>query len=99
MRAGTAAVLRNGTRAHAGMRYARSPGRETAMPVIGIDGRQHPTTEELEAIIRRLVAEKNAAPKGSARRAMLVRQLEGLRHSYEEAEGIIEEADPMGWGR
>lgn len=55
--------------------------------------------EELERIIKALVAQKNAADENSAEYRMTVRQLQGLRYGpYGElAGGIIEELD-FGWG-
>lgn len=53
---------------------------------------------ELELIIAAIVARKNAAADGSAERQMAVRQLDGLRNTRQEAEGIIEDLDPLAWG-
>jgi hypothetical protein len=54
--------------------------------------------DELKQTIETLVRRKNATPEGSAARAMVVRQLEGLRTTREEAGPIIEDADPFHWG-
>jgi hypothetical protein len=53
--------------------------------------------DELEKIIQDLIDRKNAAPEGSAERLFLERQLRGLRYTYEDAGGIIEDLDPC-WG-
>ena len=54
--------------------------------------------EALERTIRDLVARKNAAREGSSAWTFYRRQLQSLRYRYEEAGGIIEEADEWGWG-
>jgi hypothetical protein len=54
--------------------------------------------EELERVIAALVARKDAAAAGSAEHQMAVRQLRGLRYTYENAGPIIEDLDPDGWG-
>jgi hypothetical protein len=54
--------------------------------------------DELEKTIRDLVERKNGAPDGSAKQAFYERQLRALRYRYEEAGGLIEHYDPMGWG-
>jgi hypothetical protein len=56
------------------------------------------TEHELEKIIRTLVKRKNALDMDSAEYAFYERQLAAIRYSHEEAGGIIEEADPDGWG-
>jgi hypothetical protein len=56
------------------------------------------TDPELEALIRELIAAKYAAEKGSAEYLMVMRQLAGLRYSYEMAGPIMEDLDPFGWG-
>jgi len=48
-------------------------------------------------MIADLVDRKNACPEGSAERRFYVRQLTGLRYTFEEAGGIIEDLDPE-WG-
>lgn len=53
--------------------------------------------EDLETVIADLVRRKNAAREDSAEYLMALRQLTGLRYSYEDAGGIIEELDPY-WG-
>lgn len=53
--------------------------------------------DTLERIIGALVTRKNAADEASAEYRMLIRQLAGLRYSYELAGPIIEELDPF-WG-
>lgn len=54
--------------------------------------------DDLEATIRDLIARKNALPEESAEYQLVVRELTGLRYSYEDAGPIIEELDPFGWG-
>jgi hypothetical protein len=54
--------------------------------------------DDLERTIAALVERKNAAAEDSAEYRMAVRQLQGLRYSYEDAAGIIEDLDPDGWG-
>ncbi len=54
--------------------------------------------QQLERVIRDLVERKNAARDDSPEQAFYERQLRALRYTYEEAGGIIEDADPMGWG-
>jgi hypothetical protein len=54
--------------------------------------------DDLETIIRDLIERKNALPEDSPEHRFVVRQLVGLRYSREEAGGIIEDLDPMGWG-
>lgn len=56
------------------------------------------TERELEQTIAALVKRKNAAEEDSAEYLFAMRQLQGLRYSYEGAGGIIEELDPWGWG-
>jgi hypothetical protein len=56
------------------------------------------TEHELEVIIRDLVARKNALPMDTPEYVFYERQLRALRYSHEEAGGIIEQADPQGWG-
>jgi hypothetical protein len=53
--------------------------------------------EALEQIIRDLIKRKNACPEDSAEQRFYERQLAGLRYTYEEAGGIIEELDRY-WG-
>lgn len=53
--------------------------------------------DELETTIRDLIKRKDALPEGSVERRFVVRQLIGLRYTREEAGGIIEDLDPMGW--
>jgi hypothetical protein len=53
--------------------------------------------QELYAIIEDLVDRKNAAPEDSAEYRFCIRQLAGLRYTYEDAGGIIEELDRY-WG-
>jgi hypothetical protein len=58
----------------------------------------HPQNEEeLERVIAALIERRYAAAEGSAVHRMAERQLRGLRYTYEEAGGIIEELDPE-WG-
>jgi hypothetical protein len=52
---------------------------------------------DLEKTIRDLVKRKNAARDDSPEQAFYERQLQALRYRYEEAGGIIEDCDPMGW--
>ena len=52
---------------------------------------------DLEQTIRDLIDRKNAAPEDSAEQRFLERQLRGLRYTYEDAGGIIEDLDPC-WG-
>lgn len=52
----------------------------------------------LQLTIARLIEQKYAAAPGSAQHRMAVRQLLGLRHSYEEAGPIMEDLDPLEWG-
>ena len=59
---------------------------------------KHLTERELEVIIRALVKRKNALPMDTPEYTFYERQLRALRYSHEEAGGIIEEADPQGWG-
>ena len=54
--------------------------------------------DELENIIKDLIERKDALPEDSPEHRFVVRQLVGLRYSPEEAGGIIEDLDPMGWG-
>jgi hypothetical protein len=49
---------------------------------------------DLENTITALIERRYAAAEGSAQRRMAERQLQGLRYSYEEAGGIIEDLDP-----
>jgi len=49
---------------------------------------------DLEAVIADLVARKNAAPFDSAERTFYERQLRYLRYEFEDAGGLIEQADP-----
>ena len=60
--------------------------------------KQEQWAQALEQIIADLVYRKNACPEDSAERRFYERQLAGLRYTYEEAGGIIEELDPFGWG-
>lgn len=53
---------------------------------------------DLEQTIAAMIARKDAAAEGSAEQRMVLRQLTGLRYSYEEAGPIMESLDPMGWG-
>jgi hypothetical protein len=53
---------------------------------------------DLETTIADLVERKNAEPLESPARRFLERQLAGLRYSYEEAGGMIEDLDPLYWG-
>jgi hypothetical protein len=53
---------------------------------------------DLERTIADLIRRKNAAPEGSAECKLLERELTGLRYSYEEAGGIMEDLDPIEWG-
>jgi hypothetical protein len=53
---------------------------------------------ELERTIEQLLRQRDEAPDDSAERRMAVRQLQGLRRSYEEAGALIEDLDPMGFG-
>ena len=53
---------------------------------------------DLESIIKDLIERKDALPEDSPEHSFVVRQLIGLRYSREEAGGIIEDLDPMGWG-
>jgi hypothetical protein len=50
---------------------------------------------DLEKTISDLVERKAA---GSAEYRLAVRELAGLRYSYEEAGALMEELDPLGWG-
>lgn len=50
--------------------------------------------ETLEKTITALVKRKAAMTEGSSEHAMLERQLTGLRYSYKDAGGIIEDLDP-----
>jgi hypothetical protein len=52
---------------------------------------------DLEKTIAALVERKNALPLGSAEHSMLLRVLNGLRYSYEDAGPIWESLDPFGW--
>jgi hypothetical protein len=54
--------------------------------------------ETLERTIRDLIERKNAVREGSAAERFYCRQLQALRYRYEEAGGLIEHYDPMGWG-
>ena len=54
--------------------------------------------DDLESIIKDLIERKDALPEDSPEHRFVVRQLIGLRYSREEAGGIIEDLDPMGWG-
>jgi hypothetical protein len=54
--------------------------------------------DELEQTIAALVERKNALPLQSRERALLVRELKGLRYSREEAGDLIEYLDPIHWG-
>jgi hypothetical protein len=54
--------------------------------------------DELEKTIRDLVERKNAARDDSPEQRFYERQLRALRYRCEEAGGIIEDADPIGWG-
>jgi hypothetical protein len=53
--------------------------------------------DTLEQTITALIRHKNTAIEGSAEHRMALRQLTGLRYSCEEAGGIIEDLDPLGW--
>jgi hypothetical protein len=53
---------------------------------------------KLEQTIRDLVKRKNACDMDSAEYAFYIRQLRAIRYSHENAGGIIEQADPRGWG-
>jgi len=53
--------------------------------------------DDLEQIIAELVERKNALKLGSAEHSMLLRVLNGLRYSYEDAGPIWEGLDPFGW--
>jgi hypothetical protein len=53
--------------------------------------------DELEKIIQDLIDRKNAAAEDSPERRFYERQLAGLRYTYEDAGGIIEDLDPC-WG-
>jgi hypothetical protein len=53
--------------------------------------------DDLEQIIAELVERKNALKLGSAEHSMLLRVLNGLRYSYEDAGPIWESLDPFGW--
>jgi hypothetical protein len=52
---------------------------------------------DLEQTIRNLINRKNAAPEDSAEQRFYERLIRGMRYSYEDAGGIIEELDPC-WG-
>src|SRR5262249_26038854 len=54
--------------------------------------------QELEAIIADLIRRKYAAPEGSPERQLVLRELAGLRSSWELAGPIMEELDPKEWG-
>ncbi len=54
--------------------------------------------KDLEATIADLVERKNAEPLESPTPRFLERQLAGLRYTYQEAAGIIEDLDPLYWG-
>jgi len=45
-----------------------------------------------------MIDRKRDLDEGSAEYRMIIRQLTGLRYTREEAGGIIEDPDPMGWG-
>ena len=53
--------------------------------------------DDLERTIAALIRRKNALPERSRERQLIDRELTGLRYSYEEAGGIIEDLDPWGW--
>ena len=63
-----------------------------------IDYYNSPEMLELERIIAAVVERKHAAVDGSAEYRMAERQLEGLRHSCEDAALIIEDLD-WNWRR
>jgi hypothetical protein len=54
--------------------------------------------EDLVRVISALLKQRNSAPEDSPEHRMATRQLQGLRYSYEEAGGIIEDLDYWGWG-
>ena len=53
--------------------------------------------QQLERVIADLVRRKDAAVEDSAEYRWAIRQLQGLRYSYEAAGGIMEDLD-FGWG-
>lgn len=56
------------------------------------------TDPELEKTIADLLEVKRTARKDSAEYWLAMRQLAGLRYSYEAAGPIMEDLDPIGWG-
>jgi hypothetical protein len=58
---------------------------------------QATSEDDLETIIAALIERKRDLAEGSAEYRMVVRQLRGLRFTREEAAGIQEDLDPMGW--
>ena len=52
----------------------------------------------LEKTIADLIERKNAAPEGSAAYRLVLRELAGLRYTYEEAGPIMEDLDPLELG-
>ncbi len=56
------------------------------------------TTMDLEKIIDDLVYRKKNLDFDSPEYQLINRILTGLRYSYEDAGGIIEDLDPFGWG-
>jgi hypothetical protein len=53
---------------------------------------------DLEKAIAALIEHRNTAPEGSPAHRLAVRELAGLRYSYEEAGPIMEDLDPLEWG-
>jgi hypothetical protein len=53
---------------------------------------------DLEQTIAELIRRKSELSEDSAEYQLIERELRGLRYSYEDAAGIIEDLDPFGWG-
>jgi hypothetical protein len=52
----------------------------------------------LDLVIRDLLRRKYEAREGSAEYRLVMRELSGLRTSYEDAGPIMEDLDPLEWG-
>jgi hypothetical protein len=57
-----------------------------------------PRDDGLEMTIADLIKRKYALPKDSPEYLLLMRELAGLRYSYEMAAPIMEDLDPWEWG-
>jgi hypothetical protein len=64
----------------------------------GRDRDMRDIVDDLGEVIARLINQKNAAPEGSAAYCLAVRELAGLRYTYEDARPIMEDLDPLDWG-